>query len=193
MSEILASEVTVAIGIRVRRWRTERNWTLDALAERSGVSRRSLVDIEQGQANPSISVLLLLSNAFGVSLSALIEEHTATAVTMHRSGEAPRLWEGLFGGYGLLVGSTEPPNVVEHWEWLMKPAESHESEAHSVGTREIILVHEGQLRIQVGVVSEVLGAGDSIVMFTDQPHSYSCEGNSEVQFTMTVMQPGVGS
>jgi transcriptional regulator with XRE-family HTH domain len=193
MAEVLASEIVVAIGTRVRRWRTERNWTLDGLAERSGVSRRSLVDIEQAQANPSISVLLRLANAFGVSLAALIEENTVSPVTVHRAGDSPRLWEGLFGGYAILVGSTEPPNVVEHWEWIMEPSESHESEAHSIGTREIVLVHEGSLLVTVGGNETILNEGDSIVMTTDQSHGYCCKGNKQTRFTMTVMQPGVGN
>jgi transcriptional regulator with XRE-family HTH domain len=42
------------IGEAVRRYRGERGWTLDELAERSSVSRRMLVSIEHGEGNPSI-------------------------------------------------------------------------------------------------------------------------------------------
>ena len=54
-----------AIGGRVRQGRGSRGWTLDQLAERSGVSRRMLVSIEQGSANPSITTLLRISDALG--------------------------------------------------------------------------------------------------------------------------------
>jgi transcriptional regulator with XRE-family HTH domain len=40
-----ANELGQLIGTRVRRSRTGRGWTLDELAERSGVSRRMLVNI----------------------------------------------------------------------------------------------------------------------------------------------------
>ncbi len=46
------------IGERVRTERRLRSWTLDQLAQRSGVSRRMLVTIEQGGTNPSIATLL---------------------------------------------------------------------------------------------------------------------------------------
>ena len=36
------------IGARVRQERTGRHWTLDRLAEAAGVSRRMLVNVEQG-------------------------------------------------------------------------------------------------------------------------------------------------
>lgn len=41
------------IGSQVRQYRVGRGWTLDQLADRSGVSRRMLVNIEQGAANPA--------------------------------------------------------------------------------------------------------------------------------------------
>lgn len=184
--------VADAIGIRVRRWRAERSWTLDGLADRSGVSRRTLVGIEAGQSNPSIGILLRLAGAFGVSLADLVEDADKGRTRIIRAGGAPALWQGQAGGQGLLVGTTEPPTVVEHWDWRMNPDEAHESEAHSVGTREIILVHEGRLDVAIGHQLTTLESGDSIAMPGDQPHAYRCHGTDSVHFTMTVLQPGVG-
>ena len=47
-----------AIGVRVRQERQSRRWTLDQLAEAAGVSRRMVVNVEQGAANPSVGTLL---------------------------------------------------------------------------------------------------------------------------------------
>ena len=52
-----------AIGERVRQERLARRWTLDRLAEVAGVSRRMVVNVEQGAANPSVGTLLRLSDA----------------------------------------------------------------------------------------------------------------------------------
>src|SRR5256885_13844743 len=67
-----ADSVARAIGGRVRHGRNRRGWTLDQLAARSGVSRRMLVSIEQGSANPSIATLLRISDALGIGLPALV-------------------------------------------------------------------------------------------------------------------------
>ncbi|TDD38792.1 helix-turn-helix domain-containing protein [Saccharopolyspora elongata] len=187
-----ANAVAEVIGGRVRRWRSERNWTLDGLAERSGVGRRTLVLIEQGQSNPSIGLLLRLASAFGVGLSDLVEDVATTPVRVHRAGEAPTLWQGPNGGRGVLVGATEPPQVVELWDWVMAPGERHDSEPHSQGTREVLFVHEGQLEVHVGTNVEHLAAGDSVVLRSDQSHGYACAGSEGVHFSMTVLQPGVG-
>ena len=52
-----------AIGGRVRQERQARGWTLDRLAEAAGVSRRMLVNVEQGTVNPSVGTLLRISDA----------------------------------------------------------------------------------------------------------------------------------
>ena len=63
-----STSLTHLIGDRVRHERQARQWTLDQLVEVSGVSRRMLINIEQGAANPSIGILLKLSDALGVGL-----------------------------------------------------------------------------------------------------------------------------
>ena len=67
-----------AIGARVRQERQSRRWTLDQLAEAAGVSRRMLVNVEQGTANPSVGTLLRLSDALGIGLPALVEPPAAS-------------------------------------------------------------------------------------------------------------------
>ena len=56
------------IGARVKQERQSRQWTLDQLATHAGVSRRMVVNVEQGTVNPSIGTLLRLSDALGVGL-----------------------------------------------------------------------------------------------------------------------------
>ena len=65
--------LALAIGARVRQERQSRRWTLDQLAEAAGVSRRMVVNVEQGAANPSVGTLLRISDALGVGLPALVE------------------------------------------------------------------------------------------------------------------------
>src|SRR6201987_1394294 len=95
-----ADNVARAIGGRVRRGRNGRGWPLDQLAERPGVSRRMLVSIEQGSANPSIATLLLISDALGIGLPALVDMDDPPGLRVTRAGSAPVLWGGRPGGRG---------------------------------------------------------------------------------------------
>ena len=54
------------VGENQRRLRTEQGLSLDALAKTSGVSRSRLAQIEQGEANPSISTVWQIANALRV-------------------------------------------------------------------------------------------------------------------------------
>jgi transcriptional regulator with XRE-family HTH domain len=182
------------IGDRVRRYRTARGWTLDELAERSGVSRRMVITIEHGEGNPSIATLLRLSDALGVGLPVLVDVDRTRTTTVTRDGDAPVLWQGARGGRAVLVAGTAPPDVVELWDWTMQPGEEHRSEAHSAGTRELLLVGEGLVDLRVGERVERLSAGDSASFPGDVGHGYAApDDGGGCRFTLTVFQPGVGT
>ena len=189
-----ADSVARAIGGRVRQGRAGRGWTLDQLAERSGVSRRMLVSIEQGSANPSIATLLRISDALGVGLPALVDMDRSSRLRVTRAGAAPVLWRGKLGGRAVLVAGTEPPDVTELWDWTLGPGESYSSEAHAAGTRELLLVLDGQLELRVGQDAEVLAKGDSASFAGDLAHEYLNTGSAQAaRFALTVFEPTVGA
>src|SRR5438034_1639112 len=126
-----ADGISRAIGGRVRQGRNSRGWTLDQLAQRSGVSRRMVVSIEQGSANPSIATLLLLSDALGIGLPALVEMDNPPGLRVTRGGTAPVLWRGKLGGRAVLVAGTEPPGVTRPWGWTLRPGGSHPHHGHA--------------------------------------------------------------
>ena len=182
-----------AIGDRVKQGRGSRGWTLDQLAERSGVSRRMLVSIEQGSTNPSIATLLRISDALGIGLPALVDVERSPGLRVTRAGAAPVLWRGKLGGRAALVAGTEPPEVTELWDWTLGPGESHSSEAHAAGTRELLLVLDGQIELRVGQHAEVLATGDSASFAGDLAHEYVDAGSAQVaRFALTVFEPAVG-
>ena len=191
-AEVLA--VNEQIGVRVRQHRTGRGWTLDDLADRSGVSRRMLIAIEHGEANPSIATLLRISDALGVGLPVLVDVERSSSLTLTAAGQAPVLWRGSLGGRGRLVAGTEPPDVVELWDWTMQPGEEHATEAHSAGTRELLHVLEGEVELRVGERTERLGVGDSAAFAGDVPHAYAAAPGSDIpaRFALTVFEPRVG-
>lgn len=179
------------IGERVRQERQARRWTLDQLAEASGVSRRMLVKVEQGAANPSVGTVLRLSDALGVGLPALIEVARPKPVKVTRSGEGAQLWSSAAGGRGVLVAGTERPGVVELWDWALGPGDRHGSEAHSVGTKELLHVHQGTISVEIESQSVTLGTGDALAFPGDVPHAYANPKKRPAKFTLAVFEPGV--
>ncbi|MFI2566077.1 helix-turn-helix domain-containing protein [Paenarthrobacter sp. NPDC018779] len=188
-----AEALARAIGVRVRQERNGLGWTLDRLAEAAGVSRRMLVNVEQGGVNPSIGTLLRLSDALGVGLPALVEPPAPRAPKITRAGEGAELWTGPSGGRGVLVAGTESPDVVELWDWTLAPGERHESEAHAAGTRELLQVQEGSLTVDIETESHELQAGDALTFRSDVAHSYGNPTGEPTRFSLAVYEPGVGA
>jgi transcriptional regulator with XRE-family HTH domain len=182
-----------AIGARVKHERQSRGWTLDQLAEAAGVSRRMLVNVEQGAANPSVGILLRISDALGVGLPALVEPPQPRRVKVTRHGDGAALWSSESGGRGVLVVGTEPPDVVELWDWTLAPGDRHMSEAHSPGTEELVHVQQGTIVVNITDQTVTLDAGDAVAFPGDVPHSYANPGTQPARFSLAVFEPGVGS
>ena len=153
------------IGERVRLERKRRSWTLDQLAQRSGVSRRMLVTIEQGATNPSIATLLRLSDALGVGLPALVAPGPPSSVTITRKADRAALWTSPAGGAAYLAA----------------------------GTRELMTVLKGTVRLTVGEQTWDLRTGDAASFAGDVEHGYANPGTSPSRFSLTVYEPHVGA
>lgn len=188
-----AASLSSAIGDRVKSERQARRWTLDQLAEAAGVSRRMIINVEQGAANPSVAILLRISDALGVGLPNLVAPPEPRTLTVTRAGEGAALWRSEAGGRGVLVAGTEPPDVLELWDWSLAAGDRHASEAHTPGTREVLQVLKGTVLVEVGDRQATLKTGDAVSFAGDAPHSYSNPGKTPARFSLAVFEPGVGA
>ena len=64
----------IALGIVVRRHREDRRWSVQMLADESGVSRRTVINIESGRHSAGFDSLLDVAACLGTKLSMLIAE-----------------------------------------------------------------------------------------------------------------------
>src|SRR4051794_15151696 len=74
-----------AVGHRVRDLRRTRGLSLEALAERSGVSVSMLSTVERGQKVPSILVMGQIATALDTSIGRLVEAQRAPHVVVLRA------------------------------------------------------------------------------------------------------------
>jgi transcriptional regulator with XRE-family HTH domain len=64
----------LAIGLRIRALREERQLSLEELAHRSDLSFRGLIYIEHGRRNPGVLTLLKIAEGLGVLPAALFDD-----------------------------------------------------------------------------------------------------------------------
>jgi transcriptional regulator with XRE-family HTH domain len=182
--------IEAALAHNLRDWRTRRGWSQAELADRAGLSKGMLVQIEQSQTNPSIATLCKLANALGVALPRLVEVADEPVIRRVRRDEVAWLWHGTGKGSGAgLVGGIERPMPVELWEWRMGPRDGYDALAHPQGTREIVYALDGQVMVTVEGVEMTIGAGESAVFQADRPHRYAAAGGRAARFMMVVVEP----
>ncbi|MFJ8955305.1 helix-turn-helix transcriptional regulator [Streptomyces sp. NPDC102381] len=61
-----------ALRLELARLRADRGWTYDELAGRTGLSRRTVIDLEHGRTTGTITTWHTIAHAFGVPLDQLL-------------------------------------------------------------------------------------------------------------------------
>ena len=181
-------DVNAAVGRNVRAQRTSLAWTLDDLAARSGVSKGMLSQVEQARTNPSVATICRLATALGVSIASLVEAPEGPSARVVRAEEAVTLWTGGHqdSWARLLVGSGTSQQV-ELWDVRMVAGDGYASEGHPSGTRELLLVIDGELTLELDGDPHQVGAGDAIAFVADRPHAYRNRGGAPLRYSLSVI------
>jgi transcriptional regulator with XRE-family HTH domain len=67
----MPEELLIRLGDRIRKLRKKRQWTQAEMAERVGIDRSFLADVERGKRNISILNVAVIAKGLNVSLSQL--------------------------------------------------------------------------------------------------------------------------
>jgi transcriptional regulator with XRE-family HTH domain len=179
--ELGAAEVASRVGDNLRRHRKSRNMSLDDLAVASGVSRAALSHIETSRGNPTVGVLWKIAVGLGIPFSELIGEAREDVGVLRRSeSQVLRSASGKMESRPLTPACAAP--WAELYELRLAARAVHASDAHAPGTREILVVLSGQLRLRIGEVSHDLASGDSVSFAADKPHVYENPDATESRY-----------
>lgn len=184
-----SSDITDALARTVQALRSERAWSLDQLAARSGVSKGVLVGLEQGRSNPNLATLARISDAFGVPVTQLLDIPTEPRVRISGPREARTLWHGPAGGTGTIIAATDAPWAAELWRWTVQPGETFGGDAHAPATKEMAWVETGTLTLTVAGTTYQVGPGECARFPAGLPHSYANRGDEPVTLTMITVIP----
>ncbi|MER8757985.1 cupin domain-containing protein [Mesorhizobium sp. M0976] len=184
-------ELGQAIAIRIQDLRREQKLTLDRLAKLTGLSKGTVVALDQGKANPSIGILCRLAAAFSLSVADLLNDEPSTAPDHPIERSISRtLWTSSKGSRAQLHTSTSGRTMFELWSWVLMPGDVFAADAHSPDTRELLSVTQGAVTVTVGSHEIILNAGESARLVTDQPHSYAAASDVPAHFSMAVLERG---
>lgn len=177
------------LGKRVKKLRADRGWSLEELANASGVSRSMLSEIEREKANPTLTVTFRIARAFGLTLQELIEsaEASASKIQVIRANDRNQVYRS---DKQCEIRTLSPLNLekdVEFYEVSLKQGGALRSQPHFEGTREFLTVEEGSVRIESDMDNDELTKGDSGTYRADVPHAIVNTGKGDALVFLVVI------
>ncbi len=171
-TEARVDELGDAIGANLRRLRTKRGLSLEALARLAGVSRAMIGQIEGGRSMPTIGMLWKIARALDVPFAALMGEAAGGGMVVLKA-ERSKVLSSKDGGFSSrALFPFDGERRVEFYELTMAPGAIESAEGHAPGTTENLTVTRGEVEISAGADLAVLKPGDAIFFVADQPHRY---------------------
>ena len=151
------------LGENIRARRLRRGLTLDALADRCGVSRAMLSEVERDSKSPTIRVLCEIASGLQCTVSELIEEGPKQRLQVVRADERPTVRDPESGVERQLLSTVLTHQGLEAVAYVLPPGTSAGPfDPMMLGQSEHITVTQGRLCLVHDGHEERLDAGDSI-------------------------------
>jgi transcriptional regulator with XRE-family HTH domain len=182
-------QLTAELGPHLRALRQERGLSLRRLATLAGISASLLSDVEHGHVNPSVASLFSLATALGVPAHTFFPSQPGKATPTPDAAPPPtavihpadRATLSLTGGITWQRLTPTPEGNIEFIEMRYAPGANSGAAMHHHPGRELGLVLEGQLLLELGFDRHFLGPGDSIAFDSTTPHRLSNPGTQPLR------------
>ncbi|MGX7829208.1 helix-turn-helix domain-containing protein [Actinokineospora sp. 24-640] len=155
----------------LRRERERAALSLSELAKRAGIAKSTLSQLESASGNPSVETLWALSVALNVPFSRLVEP-AAPRVRVIRAGEGPVVHSERADYAATLLASCPPNARRDIYLITAAPGGRRESDPHSPGVVEHVVIATGRARLGPTDEPVELGPGDYIAYPGDAPHVF---------------------
>jgi transcriptional regulator with XRE-family HTH domain len=200
MSNIMdspASNLNQQIAERVRELRSEQGLSLDALANKSGVSRSMISLIERGESSPTAVVLEKLAAGLDVTLPALFDAAAAAKASQGPlvRRDQQQQWRDPESGY--IRRNVSPPGMRQS----MQIAEIHfppgarvtfETGGRDINVYQQVWVLEGTIDISLGVERYHLREGDCLAMHLDRPIMFNNPTRRTTRYAIVIASEPYG-
>ena len=165
------------MSIRLKILRKKLGVTLEALAEKSGMTKSYLSKVERGLNTPSIAAALKLAKALNVKVEELFSEDNVSldSYSLVRSHERP----DTSPGYAVLAHQVSERSLLPFI--IYPPAEFTDKTFKEHLGEEFLFVHEGQVEVDFMNERVLLARGDALHFNAQKPHRIRSVGEVQAQ------------
>jgi transcriptional regulator with XRE-family HTH domain len=185
-----ARAIEQRIAQRLARLRADRAWSLDAVADRTGISRATLSRLERSELSPTAAMLGKLCSAYGWTLSRLMTDAETRPPSVIRAAEQTT-WTDPESGYRRRAVSPPAPGLRGELVEVRMPAGAAVSfEASPVpGLEHHLWMLDGSLELEVDGALFRLRAGDCLRYVLSGGARFRGTGRREARYLVAVVHP----
>jgi transcriptional regulator with XRE-family HTH domain len=170
--------------------RRERDWSLEALAERTGISRATLSRLERGELSPTATMLTTLCSVYGWTLSRFMADAETRAPSVVAAAEQAQ-WKDPASRYRRRVVSPPATGLRGELVEVRLPAGATVSfdVAPVAGLEHHLWMLDGALTIEVEGSRFTLRAGDCLRYVLTGPSTFQGTGRREARYVIAIVHP----
>jgi transcriptional regulator with XRE-family HTH domain len=178
------------IARRLGQLRAERGWSLETLAERTGISRATLSRVERSELSPTAAMLGKLCTVHGRTLSRLMAEVETRTPNLVPGREQPE-WRDPESGYRRRAVSPPAPGLRGELVEVRRPVGASVSFDSSpvAGLEHHLWMLEGSITVEVEGSSFSLRAGDCLRYVLAGPSRFRGMGKREARYLVAIVHP----
>ena len=156
----ISSDIDRALATRLKTERHTRNWSMQELANRAGISKAMIGRIEKGDVSATANILAKLANALGLTLSMLLARTEADQGD-HLSRDQQPVWVDPETGYirrSISAAGVRGAEVTE----VTLPGKAEvrlDVQTHAITAQQLLML-EGALIFECGHKAFRLARGD---------------------------------
>ncbi len=169
------------LGERLFALRSARGWTLEELAERSGLSKPYLSRLESGNRQPSIAAVLTLARVYGVPMGSLFGPQQADESCIVVRGKDAAVRHG--DGVSYVPLSTASRFNLEPIRLVISATRSGTERFQHEG-EEWVYVVSGRLRLTLSEKQYVIDTGDAAHFDARLPHRLDALDGTDVSLIL---------
>ena len=180
------------IAVNLKRIRKSRNMSLDMLAEKTGVSKSMLGQIERGESNPTVATIAKIVDGIRVTFEELIYPKTDSVVII--DNESLPVYKAQEGAYQVRsIFPYDRHRNFEVYETTIEPGEECSSFLTEGSSCEYIMVMQGVLTLETEDGTYEVSANHAIRLDAESEHRYHNKGTERLELNIFIAYDAVST
>jgi len=175
------------MSIRLKQLRRQRRWSLETLAEHTGLTKSYLSKVERGLSVPSIAVAIRIARKLGADVEELFsDQEPSPGFALTRASDRTSFGAAA-RGKPLVQSIASGISARKMLPFVLYPAAGFDASAFKEHEgEEFLFVHAGSIEVAFPTATVALSAGDSLYFNSLTPHKIRASGAEPAEVLVVV-------